>query len=284
MRIRSGRNVLIASALLAAACSDSAAVRLAVETDTLVVNGRRPVPIPLHAVGRDGRVVSRPRLTYTSNSSAAVVSKDGSVTCARTGDAVVVITRRAISTQVAVQCRPLGWVGLVSNVYEQTLWVGQPPQPLSVFARDSTGMPVRQLHGTATALVRDDSIARVIGGRLYLLSRGETRIDLDFEGVRGSAGIKVAERAVHDSLSLVGGELRTWRLPPGYYEMRLDPARGAHGLELAAYRANCANAPRHDGQHYFCILKNGSSIIVRNTGAQGANSELTGELTVFRLP
>ena len=31
-----------------------------------------------------------------------------------------------------------------------------------------------------------------------------------------------------------------------------------------------------DGQHYFCILKGGSSVIVQNTRAQGAHSELSG--------
>ncbi len=177
-------------------------------------------------------------------------------------------------------------VTLAPNLFAEPLWVGQAPQPVSVVAFDSTGRTGTLVGGTATARVRDDSVARIIGSRVYALSRGVTTVDLDFDGARGDAVIKVAERAIHDSLRLVGGQLRTWRLPPGYYEMRLDPRdqQSGPGLELAAYRANCANAPRHDGQHYFCILKSGSSIIVQNTRAQGARSELRGELTVFRLP
>jgi hypothetical protein len=230
--------------------------------------------------------VQRPRLTYTSSSNVAVVSKDGHVTCVHTGDAVVAIARSALRAQLVVQCRPLSWVRLAPDAYDETMWVGQPPRPLSVVAFDSAGRYVSRLHGTATALVRDDSIARIIGGRLYLLSRGETRIDLDFEGVSGGAQIKVAERAVHDSVSLVGSELRSWRLPPGYYEMWLEPRdeQGGSGLRLGVYRANCADAPRHDGQHYFCILTAASSVVVRNMRPQGARSDLSGELTVLRLP
>jgi hypothetical protein len=92
---------------------------------------------------------------------------------------------------------------------------------------------------------------------------------------------------VHDSLRLVGGELHSWRVSPGYYEMLLDVPGGTDrgaGLELGAYAANCAHAPHDEGQHYFCILKETSSILVQNVRHVGAGSERSGVLTVFRLP
>jgi hypothetical protein len=186
-----------------------------------------------------------------------------------------------------VERRSISRLALQPSTFDEPLWVGQAPLPVSVVAFDSAGNTMTLLHDTATAGVRDDSVARIIGSRVYALSRGRTTVDLELGGVHGDAEIRVADRAIHDSLRMVGGELRSWRLPPGYYEMRLDLPLGqqrGRGLELATYRANCANAPRHDGQHYFCVLKDGSSIIVQNVRSHGANSERSGELTVFRLP
>lgn len=182
--------------------------------------------------------------------------------------------------------RAIAWIRLNASVYEEPLWVGEAPQPVSVLAFDSAGHAMRVFHATATARIRDDSIARIIGSKLYALSRGETRMDIELAGAHGVATIKVAERAVHDSVTLVGGQLRTWRFTPGYYEMRLvgSAGRDSADLELAPYNANCADAPRHDGQHYFCILNSASALVVRNLRRSGAHSERSGRLTVFRLP
>ena len=174
--------------------------------------------------------------------------------------------------------------------YDEPLWVGAPPRPLrvEVQAVDSTGRPVENLSGTVSASVRDDSVARIIGGRVYALSRGETRVDLEFEGVSDYGGnIKVVERTVHETARLVGGQWKSWRIAPGYYELRLDSLNAPHkpaGLELAFYAANCAHAPRDEGQHYFCVLTTRSSIIVRNPHSPKATRELFGELTVYRQP
>jgi hypothetical protein len=179
------------------------------------------------------------------------------------------------------------WITLAGVDNDTPLWVGGPPRDVMVVAFDSGNIPVHLPRGTATAEIRDDSVARIIGGRVYAVSAGRTGINLAFGGVEGGASVKVVERVVHESLSLPGGALRSWRVQPGYYELRLDlpNANGKQSeLVLAAYHANCAPAPRDDGQHYFCILKDDSSIIVRNPRATGGGSDRTGELTVFRMP
>jgi hypothetical protein len=296
MAVHPSRPVLIASgisalAMLVTACFDAAPARLALESDTLIINSPRAVVIPVHAVDSDGGLIRRVRLTYASNAAVAHVWQDGRVACSGTGDATVTVAARALEAHVTVRCRPRLWLTLAPDLSGaasgERLWVGAPPRELSVIAYDSGDVPVHLPPGTATARVHHDSVARIIGSRVYALSSGRTSVDLEFDGASGGAMINVVERVVHDSLQLVGGERRSWRVPPGYYEMRLDLPRDAkpgQGLELAAYAANCAHAPRDEGQHYFCILKENSAIIVQNARPRGAHSERSGKLTVFRLP
>jgi|ERR1019366_1088637 hypothetical protein len=269
--------------LFESACSDPAQTRIAVMSDTLIINGPRTVTIPAHVVRSDGGTVSNARLTYSSNSEVVRLSNDGHVACAHAGDAAVVISQRTLETRLVVLCRPILSFGLSGGI--SPLWVGGPPVTITMTAFDSAGKPVGPLRGTVQ--IRDDSIARIINGRVYALARGHTRVDMDFAGVATGLPIKVVERAVHDSVHLVGGELESWRVSPGYYEVQL--ATSSHngdstGLELGAFHASCARAPVNRGQHYFCVLRKGASFIVRNSKPVGPRSTLDGELIVFRQP
>jgi hypothetical protein len=268
-------------------CSDAAPVRLALDTDTLISSTGRTMVVPVNAIARDGAVMKHIRLTYATTSTVVQVWNDGRVECSRPGDAVVTIAVGALTTHVVVLCRPRLWLGLVPALWNDPLWVGEPPRDVSVVAYDSANSPVRLPRGTATARVRDDSVARIVGGRVFALSPGRTSVDLAFDGLLGDASIEVVERVVHDTLHLAGRQYQLWHLPPGYYELRLNtpvtrPNRP--GLVLAAYGATCAHAPRDDGQHYFCTMKANASVIVQNSRPVGTGADLRGELTVFRLP
>jgi hypothetical protein len=228
--------ITMVASLFASACSDRAQTRIAVTSDTLIINGPRPVTIPAHVVRSDGRTVSNARLTYSSNSEIVRLSPDGHVACTPAGNGVVVLSHRTARTPVVVLCRPISSFGLSGGI--APLWVGGPPVAITMAAFDSAGNPVSPLRGTVQ--IRDDSIARIINGRVYALARGQTRVDMDFAGVATSLPITVVERAVHDSVHLVGGELESWRVSPGYYEVQL--ATSSHsgdsiGLELGAFHA-----------------------------------------------
>lgn len=280
------RYVMSATAIvlvITSACSDAAHTRIAVTSDTLIINGPQPVAISAHAVRDDGKAGSRARLAFSSNSDVVRLSSDGRVACEHAGDAVVAISSRASKARVVVLCRPIlsfspsGGIG--------ALWVGGPPVSISMRAFDSAGKPVSQLRGTAQ--IPDETVARLVDGRVYPLQRGRTRVDMDFAGVEASVPVMVVDRVVHDSVQLVGGEMRSWRVSPGYYEVQLVSPRdngGIAGLDLHAYHAHCARAPFGGGQHYFCILGERASIIVENSLPVGANSERDGELIVLRQP
>ncbi|MGH7654010.1 MAG: hypothetical protein ACREN6_05040 [Gemmatimonadaceae bacterium] len=284
-----GASLVMFALLCLCACAGDVPTRLTAASDTLTVDGRRLVSLPFVATGSTGQPIAHPRLTFSTTSRIVHISRKNQVWCVTAGNATIIASYRDLNARVVVQCRPIRVFARIG--YDEPLWVGAAPRPVlvQVQAVDSVGRPVENLRGTVSAAVRDDSVARIIGGRVYALSRGETRIDLEFAGVqnRGGGSIKVVERTVHETTRLVGGQWKSWRLAPGYYELRLDSLNDPHkpaGLELATYNANCARAPHDDGQHYFCILTARSSIIVRNPHSAGATREMFGELTAYRQP
>jgi hypothetical protein len=270
------------------ACARDVPTHLSVTSDTITVDGRRLVTLPFIATGRTGQPIANVPLTFSISSRILHLARDNQVWCPAAGDVTVTASYGDLKAKVVVLCRPIRV--FARSGYDEPLWVGAPPRPFLVDVQrvDKTGRSVENLAGTVSASVHNDSIARIIGGRVYPLSRGETQVALEFDGVRsGNGSIKVVERTVHEATSLVGGELKSWRVAPGYYELRLDSLgdpRKPPGLELTTYDANCAHAPRDNGQHYFCVLSARSSIIVRNPHPAGATRELFGELTAYRQP
>ena len=273
----------IVALLFMSACSDGPQIRIAVTSDTVVINGPRPVAIRAQLAHGDGRIVPYGRLTYSSSSEMVRLSNSNQVACVHAGDAVVVISHRALRARVVVLCRPIVSFGISRAVVP--LWVGGPPAPIAMTAFDSAGKPVTPLRGTMR--IRDDSIARIINGRVYPIARGRTRIDMDFAGVTTSLPVEVVQRAVQDSVHLVGGKFASWRVSPGYCEVQLtfsSDNADSGGLELSVFHATCARALVNRGQHYFCVLREGSSLIVRNSKPIGSHSQLDGELIAFRKP
>jgi hypothetical protein len=253
----------------------------------VTVDGRRLVTLPFVATGRNGQPIANVPLTYSISSRILHLTHDNQVWCPGAGDVTVTASYGDLKAKVVVLCRPIRI--FARSGYDEPLWVGAAPRPLLVEMQrvDRAGRGVENLTGTVSASVYNDSIARIIGGRVYPLSRGETQIVLGFDGMRGNGNIKVVERTVHEATSLAGSEMKSWHVAPGYYELRLDSLSDPHkpaGLELTTYNANCAHAPRDNGQHYFCVLTAQSSIIVRNPRPADAARELFGELTAYRQP
>src|SRR5262249_42946417 len=95
--------------------------------------------------------------------------------------------------------------------------------------------------------------------------------------------VSVARPVLDSALAMVGGEIRTWRFSPGYYEVSLDvPASQAKPLVLAVTHANCARG-RKGPQNYFCITSDSSLFIVANPNAVGGRV-LTGLLSATQRP
>src|SRR5262245_21560053 len=205
------------------------------------------------------------------------VSEDGRVTCDRSGDAVVRVSRDGLSKQFAVRCRPIRAFRASHGI---RLLAGGASEELTIGAVDLDLKPVSLIAGKAS--VRDTTIATLIDGRVHPNKPGSTYLDVAVGDCVKSIPVDVVERV--DStlklglgprrefvapLRLVGGELRSWRIPAGRYDIRLDvdSTQGAQ-LLLAALGMNCARFPDGD-QHYSCVAREGGTIVVRNPRSPG---------------
>jgi len=274
-------------ALLLSACIDRAPARIVVDADTVVVNGRQPVALPIRLVDSAGRTTRSRGLRYTRASGDSLrVAADGRVTCPWPEDAAVRISQGSLATRVVVKCRPIASFHFAPPIH---FAVGDSAQAPVLNAIGPDGKPVSPIEASASS--RDTTVARVHDGRVEPVGRGLTRIDVEAGGLSSFVFVEVLEQvasperlAVNQEfqvpLRLAGGEMRSWRLAPGLYELRLD-ASGREGpragsLALAAFNANCARYSDRDG-HYSCVTGDRGAVIVRNpmpAGARSADSAL----------
>src|SRR5262249_42712506 len=153
----------------------------------------------------------------------------------------------------------------------------------------SDGTPESLLAGTAT--VRDTTIAVIENGFVYGRHPGRTYIDIDVgdcgasivvdvdEVVHSPSALKPFQAIAIPPLRLPAGQLRTWRIPPGPYEIAFgaDDAR----LVLGGASLNCSQWSMGDSR-YRCIAMRNASVIVRNTRAAGTSGDIVGDFYIRR--
>jgi len=275
---------------LAFAACDARPVRLvAGRSDTVVVNSRESVPLAVRLVDVNG-VERRARgVRYQLIAGGGgELANDGQVTCDRRGDAEVAATYGELTTRVAVLCRPIEGFRMPRVL---RLTISGPPAPLDVGAIGVDGKPVDMLAGTAS--VRDSQIAALVEGYVHARARGATMVDVEGGDCAVSIPIEVVEASrtsdgllpheqYAESLGMAAGELRSWRLPPGRYEISLIGEGGAPAhLRLASYQMNCAALPGTE-QQYSCIAMDRASVIVHHTEPAGRGHQSTATLLVHR--
>jgi hypothetical protein len=270
-------------------------VRIVVgKSDTVLVNSRAPVQLPVQVLDSAGHALRVSGLRYESGAGDSLkVSGLGRVTCARRGDAEVRVSLGALSRRFVVMCRPVKGFRFV---YEDVLPLvaGGPPRELALPAVGVDGDPVSMLAATIT--VGDTSIAELRGLTVHPRAPGSTWVEVDIGHCVWPIGITVHE-PVSDpaalrrsgqlffapSLRLADGEHRAWRLPRGEYRVGLVGSQGPDGARLLLSRSamNC-KLWLGDLQDYHCVALAGAAIDVRNPRPPGAGGELTGTLFAER--
>lgn len=255
--------------------------RILVASDTLIVNGWQPVLLGAQLVNRHGRAIWHPGLRYSAVTPSVARSRsDGSVQCLGAGDGTLTISRGGLQHEMLVRCRPIARFGFGQGV---SLELGGPPMEYAIDAIGYDRRPVTLLQGRAS--LKDSSAIRLRGGMVYPVEIGRALIDVELSGgITTRIYVSVKRTAIDSSLRLASGETRTWHLPTGYYSLELvTPQRTTSPLVLGAVQANCALG-RNGPQHYWCIMRDSSALVVRNPNAAASRAARSGHLLVVQYP
>lgn len=261
-------------------------------TDTVIVNSRHAIQLPVRVVDSAGRQLPPTGVRYVWVSGEPLaVSGSGRVTCPRRLDAEVRVSLGTLSHRFTVLCRPIQGFSAMGGIDRAPFLVDGPPATLVVPAVGLGGERVRQISGTLT--VKDTTVAVARDDRLYPRAPGVTSVVLDIGDCLWAVGFEVVQRVASPSelrrreqvfldapLRLAAGEERTWRLPPGEYRVVLLPVRApAVALLLGATAMNCVD----DGPAHHCIALADASVTVR-ARRNGAGSAVRADtLLVQRL-
>lgn len=299
--------ILMTTIALCAACTGEPqaargpAVRLtAGASDTIIINSRRPTPLPIYALDAAGRTVAGAPIRYEWVDGAPLpVTTTGLVTCTQSGDLGVRAVLGSLAARVLVRCQPVEYVRIPGPVQfilgDSTL--GR-PAALPVEAYGADGRRVTRF--TAHAHVEDSALATPVGLTLHPRSRGITLTSVTVGDRSAAIGVHIYQRvstlAALDTLlrvppnqrlfavplSLESGELRRQRLPPGGWMLAMLPEEedDPNGLRLrvegAACTPNFLNTPRRFG----CEAGPGATVVVYRAFGSREASVATGHLLV----
>lgn len=289
-----GRWTQLLVALVVGACAGPPKQLVVGTADTVLVNSRRPVILPVRLFDAEGRELPAKNARFEQVAGEHVLlTSDGRVTCPTRGDAVLRASVLGLTSEFVLLCRPVKGFRVASDP-DPPLVVGEPPRDLALGAVGVDDLPVNLLAGTAT--VQDSTIAGLRGLRIIPRRAGNTEIFVDIGDCVHSIFIEVAEsvRSSLDleqrdqlfmvpSLRLVGGEIRSWPIPRGEYQLWLRTSADAERqLVLGGVSMNCANWSGAD-QKYHCLAFDNASVIVRNEQPAGHGNALEGVLAIRRM-
>jgi hypothetical protein len=285
------RRLILAVVLLAlAACKGPPARLVAGIADTVVVNNRRPVQLPMRVFDAAGHTLESTGVRYQWTTGVPVsVSATGAVTCTQAGDATVRASLGPLATHVFLRCRP---VRDVRALRMMNLVVGDSAQEVPFEAVDMDGRTVTLLTGQVK--VGDSTIATLDGTRIRARAPGSTDVTMRvgdregymavhvYERVRTPEGIRPGQH-VAVSVRLAGGEMRQWRISasPELYFVAMLPDHDEQQMpRLAIVGANCR--PALDSHSFFCLAQHEASVIVYHPQQVDPAQELIGTLAVWR--
>jgi hypothetical protein len=276
-----------------AACKGEPARLVVGNSDTVLVNSRGPVQLPVRVLDAGGRGLEVSGLRYETRAGDSLrVSGLGRVTCTRRADGEVRVRFGHLSAPIHILCRPVE--GFRFH-FDDTppLVPGGPSRDLHLDAVGTDGKPVTLLAGTMT--VSDSTVASVRELTVFPKSSGYTTVELDIGHCVLMFEVEVHERATDPlqlrgrhqlfavyPLRLVDGEMRSWRLPRGEYRVGLSPEAGRGAELLLSTRAmNCVDYPGV-AQDRHCAALPGASVIVRNPRPAGGGGVLSGDFFINR--
>jgi hypothetical protein len=270
--------LVVTLALAVASCGDSSSPRPGqAPRDTLIVNGLLPINVARWMRGASRGPITSLRVSPPSG--AAHVLRSTSIACDTIGDVVVELTRLFGRHAAVVLCRPIRGFRIPLGI---RIPLGSQPVELRSAgnAVGVDGKPVTLLAGTVRVL--DTGIVRLVSGRIVPLRVGKAVIEFDYSGLSTFTGVEVYEVVADEPFQLVPGEVRSWGLSPGRYEVELrsENSTGGSGLRLGPYDGNCATG-RDGTVRMLCLFTTAGAVVLANTN-QRADASRSGTVRITR--
>lgn len=252
------RRVYFALAVLAIGCGDARPAAIVVDADPFLLNGPGPVGLPARVLSASGATLTNVPLAGASDADSVATVDNGAVRCRRRGDARLTLGAGALTASMLVQCRPVVTFAPFSIV---ELEMGGASGSIPVVAYDTNGRQVTDLR--FSALVHDTSVAMVQRGQVVPRSLGQTRIDLDFGGVRTTGMARVVATVLTESVSLAAGEYRRWPLTAGRFRIsaHAPDGRSVAGVTYRVADANCARDSQHR-ETIHCVVADSAQVVL----------------------
>lgn len=280
------------AALVLAGCGSSGKpVRLVVGYgDTFVVHSQKPTAITAEGHDAEGLAVPVTGVTYRQTGGDSVgLTADGTVTCTRKADAMVVATAGELSATALVRCRPVRSLTLSGPIQ---FLVGDTAQSLGAKVLGFDGKQLDVIAGTVS--LDDRAVAgaegmkitpRGAGSTLAILTVGDSsaRVDVHvYQPLDALVNLKPEQKFVAVRLSLRSGEYRRWTLPAGTWMLTMLPYKDeARGIRLRVEGAKCT-PETYTPRRISCVTKDSASVTVEHPSKVRA-PELEGQLLVRRI-
>lgn len=284
--------VIVVASIAIASRSGPPARLVAGSANVVVVNGQRPVQLPMRVLDASGRSLDSSGVAYEwLNGAALTVSGHGVVTCSERGDAMVRATLEGLAADVRVHCRP---VQKVRGPWMLELVAGDRPTEIPFEALGIGGERETMLTGRLS--VRDSSVATLNDQQLVARKSGSTFLTIRIGDETSDMSVHVFEPALSPERMVLGehraipvrlsnGEVRRWQLAPAhelyYIAMRPD-GRGGTPPNVAVVGAQCTREP--DPHSFYCVAVEHTSVIVYSTIKGGQSGDQSGRLLVWLQP
>ncbi|MDQ2889060.1 MAG: hypothetical protein M3R65_00720 [Gemmatimonadota bacterium] len=276
-------------------------VRLVAGTsDTIIVNSRLRILLPVQALDANGRALLNPAIRYAlTGGDSVALTPDGELSCRRRGDAVVRATLARLSASFVVLCRPVEYVRIYGPLQfvlgDSSL---SKPHAIPVAAYDSTWHAVSQVTGIFE--VSDSGVAALSGNSLTPRARGITLVSAQVGAHEGRTGVHVYQRVAslaaldtelrvppHQRLfaipiRLAPGESRRHPLSPGDWMLSTQAPTpdGARAFKVRAENASCQPNLLNDPGRFGCHAGSDAAVIVYRPFARGDTASVDGYLLV----
>lgn len=285
---------LVGALLVAGAChgrvAKGAPARIvAGESDTVLVNSRRAVRIPLRVTDAAGRALPDSAARFAWESGAEIpISPGGEVRCVQRGDATVRSTIGALTTRFLLRCRPVEALRFPGPIQ---LVLGDSAQEIPVTAYGPDNRPVHLF--AARTHVGDTTLVALEGMRVRPRAWGATILSVVIGDRQVSTGVHVyapattldglhrERRLVAVPLRLAPGEWRRWSLPPGGWMLTMWPEEDeGRGLQLRIEGARCGQPLGLSRRRFSCASNGPIAVVVYAPWRAGSEAVLTGTLAV----